>query len=320
MIHSVHILRGLCAWMVVVHHFSFSYFQGMQNPLPSALQEFTFILGIGVDVFFVISGFVMSLVLEKNSLSAISSFSFLKKRLLRIIPGWWFYLTLFILTTSFLSKMPYPIEWEWKTALQSIILIPHQNLNGSGYYPILYVGWSLMYELFFYGLIFALLAVPIKHIGAIVGLTLFVITIIFPESSLLGHSNFFFMEFLVGFIFRKSPVFVGAFILWSGFSIFQLYGIFEAARFALATSIFTIFLSYNITENSLIYRIMKSSGDYSYSLYLSHLIIIGLVHIAFPPSNNMLMNTLALITVILLTYYISKLSFKWVEQKFHQTK
>lgn len=313
MIYSVHILRGLCAWMVVIHHFSFSYFQGIQNPLPSALQEFTFILGIGVDVFFIISGFVMSLVIDKHNTSATS---FLKKRLLRVMPGWWFYLAVFILATSLLD-MPYPIKWEWETVLNSILLLPHQNLNGSGYYPILYVGWSLMYELFFYGLIFILLLLPIKHIVPIICLTLFTISIVFPKISLLGHSNFFFMEFLVGFIFRRSPIFVGAFILWSGFSIFQLYGIFEAARFALATSIFTVFISLKISKGSFIYRWLKRSGDYSYSLYLSHLILIGLVHVALPPSDNIFKNIIALISVIILTYYFSKISFKNIEKRFY---
>lgn len=320
MVYSVHILRGICAWMVVVHHFCFSYFDGIQNPLPSAVQQFSFILGIGVDVFFVISGFVMSLLLQKHMSKPINAIEFTKRRLLRVLPGWWCYLALFLIATSFIEEMPYQIAWNWQSALQSAFLFPHSNLNGSGFYPVLYVGWSLTYEMFFYSLIFILLALPIKYTSAFIALTLFVLGIIFPNNNILGQSNFFFIEFLVGFLFQKNPLFVGPFILWSTFSIFNLYGIFEAARFALATSIFTLAISSNIKKESITFRALKKSGDYSYSIYLSHLIIIGIVHIAIPPSNDMIKNIFALASVIILTYLLSYISYRWIELRFQHTK
>ncbi|MBJ7551489.1 acyltransferase family protein [Marinomonas ostreistagni] len=318
MIYSIHILRGLCAWMVVVHHFCYSYFDGISNPLPDSIQTLSFILGIGVDVFFVISGYVMSLLLEKHSQSPIPASQFLKRRLLRIIPGWWFYLGLFALLSLTIEGLPYTIEWSWQTLLQSALLLPHSNLNGSGFYPILYVGWSLTFELFFYGLIFLFIALSIKHLPFMIAMVLFSLAIIFPDQATLGHANFFFMEFLMGFVFRRKSEFVGALFLWSAFSIWVLYGQFEAARFTLASTIFVLAMNANITRESLLNRWLGSSGNYSYSIYLSHLIAIGLVHIALPPSEHTFKNIAAFCAVLLMTYLMSKLSFRWVEQSFQK--
>lgn len=318
MIYSVHILRGLCAWMVVVHHFCYSYFEGITNPLPTSIQKFSFILGIGVDVFFIISGYVMSLLLEKHQHKSITASHFMKRRLLRVLPGWWLYLSLFVLLSLTLEGLPYSTDWNWQTLIKSALLIPHNNLNGSGFYPVLYVGWSLMFELFFYSVIFLFIALPIKHLPFLIAIVLFCLAIIFPDQNTLGHSNFFFMEFLVGFLFRARPEFLGALIIWSAFSILKLYGHFEAARFALACTIFVLAMNANITKESVLNRLLGPSGDYSYSIYLSHLIAIGLVHIALPPSEQALKNVAAFFAVLLLTYWMSKLSYRWVERTFQR--
>jgi peptidoglycan/LPS O-acetylase OafA/YrhL len=175
-----------------------------------------------------------------------------------------------------------------------------------------------MFELFFYSVIFLFIALPIKHLPFLIAIVLFCLAIIFPDQNTLGHSNFFFMEFLVGFLFRARPEFLGALIIWSAFSILKLYGHFEAARFALACTIFVLAMNANITKESVLNRLLGPSGDYSYSIYLSHLIAIGLVHIALPPSEQALKNVAAFFAVLLLTYWMSKLSYRWVERTFQR--
>lgn len=88
---SLQILRAIAAWTVVFHHYMQIYFDFKSESLIGTF--FSQYGALGVDVFFVLSGFVMYLVAIKSTKGPAP---FLIDRLFRIAPIYWFYSALVI--------------------------------------------------------------------------------------------------------------------------------------------------------------------------------------------------------------------------------
>ena len=68
MFNSLQILRGIAAWAVVFHHYTQSFYSfDVENSLAVVFAKYG---SIGVHIFFVLSGFVMALSVQKKSPSA----------------------------------------------------------------------------------------------------------------------------------------------------------------------------------------------------------------------------------------------------------
>ena len=81
-------LRGISVLAVVLYHFKFDYFSGGY---------------LGVDIFFVISGFLItSIILKEMSLEKFSITTFYERRIRRLFPA---LIVVIITTTSFLFEM-----------------------------------------------------------------------------------------------------------------------------------------------------------------------------------------------------------------------
>ena len=93
----------------------------------------------GVDLFFVISGFIMATIARNASWH-----KFLFDRAMRILPPYWFYTTL-ILIVSFYVPAYVNSSFEHPPSIsRSYLLIPDRVG------PLLAVGWTLMHEMYFY--------------------------------------------------------------------------------------------------------------------------------------------------------------------------
>jgi len=99
----------------------------------------------GLDIFFVISGFIVSLVASRAASEDGSARTFLTRRITRIFPLYWL-LTLVVILEAELGR--YPIEWHRVPLLPTVLLLPGWR------YPvpplILSLGWSLLFEVYFY--------------------------------------------------------------------------------------------------------------------------------------------------------------------------
>ncbi|MDB5455853.1 MAG: putative acyltransferase [Caulobacter sp.] len=105
----------------------------------------------GVDVFFVISGFIMSLVGARPGLSPLA---FLRRRAERIVPLYWL-VTLGVAAAALIAPALFPrMVVTAPHLLQSLLFIPHAAPDGVTA-PLIVPGWTLNFEAFFY-LIFAL--------------------------------------------------------------------------------------------------------------------------------------------------------------------
>ncbi|NJN75784.1 MAG: acyltransferase [Synechococcaceae cyanobacterium RL_1_2] len=81
MLYSVQYMRAIAALLVVIGHAAWKGEQYSYDPL------FWFqIGGSGVDLFFIISGYIMCYTVDKKK---INLFNFIKARIVRIMPLYW---------------------------------------------------------------------------------------------------------------------------------------------------------------------------------------------------------------------------------------
>jgi peptidoglycan/LPS O-acetylase OafA/YrhL len=160
-LHSVQMLRGLAAITVMIYHIRASETQLIgpgpgQLPLVGGLFTNGF---LGVDLFFVISGFIMVFVAAASPASPRVAAEFLFARFARIYPLWWVFaalMTAYMLLTyglhgeveagfAAIGRGIPPVEY----LVKSFLLAPQPD------HPILGVGWTLVHEVHFY-VVFAL--------------------------------------------------------------------------------------------------------------------------------------------------------------------
>lgn len=325
-VQSIQILRGGAAWMIVIHHFmqQFYNFQST-NPVGDFFSHYG---QFGVDVFFVISGFIMAYILstsEKNSKE------FVLNRIIRIVPNYWFW-TFVILIMGFFIKELYTSQATLQSVLMSLFFIPHDNPSQLlGFYPTLTVGWTLNIEMFFYAIIaFVLLLKLSAKINLFIIMT---ILLFLPFLYKMGHvelykivaGNLRLFEFSFGIalyllekeyksIFYSKSLLVVA-ILFAG--LFFVLDISKELKFiplaAFVVYIALLFENYlSLHSDNLIIKQWVYFGEISYSTYLVHSIIIWIVF-SFLNNINIIFS---LFVTLILTLIISHASYKYVEVNF----
>ncbi|MEM6634659.1 MAG: acyltransferase [Pseudomonadota bacterium] len=147
-IANLQFLRAVAAAMVVAHHLRDLVIA--QYPF---LQPVT-VGAAGVDVFFVLSGVVITLSYMANPVPA---GAFMLRRILRVVPLYW--ITLGAIGAALLVGLAplgiVPDDATLTHMLQSLFFVPFERAHGA-VMPLLGVGWTLNYEMFFYA-VFALL-------------------------------------------------------------------------------------------------------------------------------------------------------------------
>ena len=160
MIHNLQVLRAVAAYMVFLHHFS-NYLK------PIAPWATTVGLGAaGVDIFFVISGFIMVATTMGRRTGPLD---FLLKRIARLFPVYWV-VTLLIVLLVIVGFRPIGVlEVQPNYVVQSLLFLPFRR--GEFIEPLNSVGWTLNYEMFFY-VVFACLLIVRSEAWRIAGLAI----------------------------------------------------------------------------------------------------------------------------------------------------
>lgn len=157
---NIQLLRAIAASMVAFLHLDHI---GTINPLTIShgYAHFSLIpLSYGVDIFFIISGFIIT-ISSSRDIANKNIKIFLIKRAIRIIPLYWSALTIFIFAKlcklHFFNMQDQYGKLTFESIITSYFFIPYDGKGyGSAYpFPIIDLGWTLNYEVFFY-LIFAL--------------------------------------------------------------------------------------------------------------------------------------------------------------------
>lgn len=142
---EVQALRACAAILVAFSHIHHEFLERVTG-LPISFG------GFGVDLFFVISGFIMVYAASPLFEQRGASVHFFLKRLARITPIYWMATAIFVLYV--LDTQPFSQAGiSWTNIFASLFYLPVPRPNGH-MGPTFSVGWTLNYEMFFY-LIFA---------------------------------------------------------------------------------------------------------------------------------------------------------------------
>ena len=148
---GIQVLRLFAALLVVLAHTT----QMMNDRMsvgPGIWENGT----AGVDVFFVISGFVMALTASQLRDRTDGWRDFLTRRVVRVMPMYWIATTLKIGMIIAIPAMARHAVLAPGHLIASYLLVPWPNPQGN-VFPILTVGWTLTFEMLFYGLVAAAL-------------------------------------------------------------------------------------------------------------------------------------------------------------------
>jgi exopolysaccharide production protein ExoZ len=296
---GVQYLRAIAALMV-------AYFHSLEQlPQYSSLLSGCFPgnthLANGVDLFFVISGFIMVLTSSRASPG-----DFAMRRIIRIVPLYWtltsVLLVLLLWTPDLLRTTVAGIEY----ALKSFLFIPYPNPGQNGQlFPLLVPGWSLNLEMFFYTVFTLVLFLP-RNRRVIVAGTIFLIVVwcapLFggtPYGREIGFfGDFRLFEFLFGMMLAqwyakglpRLPVPVLWIVALAGFIV-----LFWGLPFLPLTagSWQQVLLENGLPAAIIVFAILSLEerlrrhplpflaylGDASYSMYLSHLFSLGVARV-----------------------------------------
>ena len=142
-------LRFIAAAAIVMRH---TFMELDQHGIPYAMSDaFNAVpWGAGVDVFFVISGFVITFGAVEKAPSARASGDFIVRRLIRLWPTYaLFTLLMLAAMVAIPGVLEHPTIDPAHTAA-SLAFIPWPEPGDGAYYPVLGQGWTLNYEMFFY--------------------------------------------------------------------------------------------------------------------------------------------------------------------------
>jgi peptidoglycan/LPS O-acetylase OafA/YrhL len=155
----VQALRILAALAVVLYHaqydaeslaarYGLSYQGSALLPWPA-----------GVDVFFVISGFIMVYTSRHLFATGDGPRVFLTRRIARVVPIYWGVVTAYLVLGQLVPAVLNRDAPGWVEVLTTYLFIPYPRPNGV-IHPVYSLGWTLNYEMFFYVVFAGALLLP----------------------------------------------------------------------------------------------------------------------------------------------------------------
>ncbi|MCC6598986.1 MAG: acyltransferase [Alphaproteobacteria bacterium] len=254
--------------------------------------------GVGVDIFFVISGFVI-VYASRNLIGRAGRWrGFMCRRLIRIVPLYWFYTSLMLGIAFILPQVFDTARPEFWHLVQSYFFIPHVRPFGDAVRPYLALGWSLNYEMYFYVIFAALMCLPLNRMmGA---LLLFLISSVLIGLSLPPGAmplKFWFDPYVLEFLSGALLAYVflrgwrlpkAAFWPMVALGFGGLVYIVIPESYSVEGQLLRFFISILFVAAAVLPRgvedmappkILVALGDSSYSLYLSHPFAMGAVQL-----------------------------------------
>ena len=142
LLSNIQILRFFAAAAVLTGHAGDLF-------IPGANQFRAIPWSAGVDIFFVISGFVMTYLTQGQFGRAGASRTFLVRRIIRIAPPYWLFTMLMVATVLLFGEHVKNTTLDPAVAVTSFLFIPWPRADGQ-LNPLLSQGWTLNYQAFFY--------------------------------------------------------------------------------------------------------------------------------------------------------------------------
>lgn len=322
--YPIQYLRGIAAMLVVFEHFKI-------YPFNDNLFSGT----IGVDIFYIISGFIMSINIDKY---VNNKRTFIINRIVRIYP---LYL---ILSIPLVCLYMYNHSINILTAIPSLYLVG--GFSPVDYKdPVLYSGWTLFYEFVFYALIITFSSR--RNITVLILCIMGLIGGIFTIKTPVGYFfNQFYFLFAIGMLmhrllkseilytYREEILTVSAFLL-VGVMLFNdhavagdnnyiprqyIYIMHRAIPRVIAwglPSAFFIVSFYVYFKNRPSIPWLNELGNMSFSIYLVHTFLFQLYNF-IKDRYEFLNNNFFMAFMFLLIFPLSKLTYEIVELKLNR--
>jgi len=333
-LHNVQVARFFAAATVVIGHLQHEFLRSGALSPDSLLAWEPIDWGFGVDMFFVISGFIMYLIAADSFGSAKSARNFLKRRFVRIVPLYWLMTSLMLGIVLLAPGLVQHGEITWPGIIASYLFIPWPRSDGE-LFPILALGYTLNYEIFFY-LMFAIALLFSRRTGMLFlfcafGLVLLARPLAPPDWwPIMFWGNPIIFEFMFGILLAHA----------------RLRGIRLPSHLALAIGCIGVasliiahwdtsaeFYAIRVIYNGLpaaaivaaavlgpepkrvgpVGRLLKAGGDASYSLYLSHPFVFRVISLVWK-QIGVTSPALVMLTSALLIFLVSYAVYRWGER------
>jgi Predicted acyltransferases len=290
-IFAVQYLRGFAALAVFLFHIS-SLTVVLWGPAAADVDHAG---AAGVDLFFVISGFVMAMILSRPGPFSVRDFAI--QRIARIVPGY-YVMTIAVFVLALVAPALFiTTSADPATLLRSLTFVPVADSQGS-IAPLLVVGWTLDYEVFFYLLcaVGALLCgrrALVAVSGVIVALVLAGLLVTPEHPTLRFYTDTILLEFVYGIAIWRlhrsgalsdqklpSALIFALGILLLAIQIEREPGAGRALVWGLPAA-FILLGGLRVLDFEI--RWLSLVGDWSYAFYLTHLFVIfGYVRLVMP--------------------------------------
>ena len=281
---SIQALRAIASLLVFWGH-------AINAVTSKVAAEFPHLYGpFGVDLFFVISGFVMVYSSERLFGQPGAPMTFFARRLARIVPLYW-------AATAILVWFVVPYA-STKAVFGSLFFTPRIPSEA----PLLFVGWTLIFEMFFYA-VFAIALLAKRRFAVVAGVTVVLIcfSVVFapdwagpstqpPASTGIGYlADPIIIEFVFGMMIALVYRAGGRLPMWATISLIAIGFIWLAATLSslprpysagIAAALIVAGMSLSSMpspKRSPLIRGVVFLGDISYSLYCTHLLSFGFV-------------------------------------------
>ncbi len=294
-----------------------------------------------MDVFFVISGFIMYVTTAHSSMRP---GEFMLRRMIRVAPLYWLLTALMCLIWWVAPSLFKTLVVTPATFFQSLLFTPHYSLSfPDRVFPLLVPGWTLNFEMFFYVIFVLTLMLPKTLQPKAVGVSIVALVVPgvvagpFDSALLTTYTSPLLLEFVAGVVLGKLwlaqregltvPVGIAVFLL--GWLLLVLNSVATVSKYAdiagasliVAGTLNTGFLRWK--NHSL--RVL---GDATYAIYLSHIFTLGVfrvIWVRLAGTAGSSLNALAfaatamavcLVVGVLLYFYLEKPLTRYLNQRF----
>jgi peptidoglycan/LPS O-acetylase OafA/YrhL len=324
----VQALRGIAALAVVLSHLYVIEGKSSPDQILGAWARFGM---AGVDLFFVISGFIMVYVSWQTPRGVSAPLPFLWRRVSRIYPLYWIVSGVLLAVWLLRPEMVFASNPD-PDILRSFLLLPQTGE------PLLAVGWTLIHEMYFYLVFAGILVLPRRFMGialAVWCVSVATVASVFetpasPTLALIFNPLLF--EFVAGaglawmYVRRGTvnllPIFAGliAFAIGNWFFMDPMAGDVLSDHMLRATTVgpiaIAVFAIFGIKSKLIETPILVWLGDISYALYLTHVLTLSLVgRIMEPMMGDGWFDNVGLIALMLMaSLIVAHLTYIWIER------
>lgn len=243
----------------------------------------------GVDLFFVISGFIMMHTFSGQFGAKGAVRGFIVRRLVRIVPAYWVYTTLFLLVLLVLPGVADRAQFDAVHYATSLFFLPYLS-ETQGLSPLLAIGWSLNYEIYFY-LFFAFgiafhrtVGIRIVVLCCAVSFLMAQTLLPFSAAQLVFAKDYLFI-FLMGMlcftVHRKIRPSLLLSLIFLCISVVSFYTDINSHALKIGCAAAALFLLYGIIAANARESLLTRIGTWSYIIYLSHAFVLETLSLLF---------------------------------------